>query len=372
MRRRTFIKKIGLGSLAGLSLSGCGQSETAKQDNTDRMKNQSKQVFDWKMVTTWPKNYPIYGTAIENFSKLVYQMSSGRLNIKVYGGGELLPALEALDAVSKNAVQLAHSAAFYWAGRNPAFQFFSAVPFGMNATQMDAWLYSGGGMELWREAYAPFNVIPIPAGNTGLQMAGWFNREINSIQDLKGLKMRIPGLGGYVLNQVGGTAVTLPGAELLTAMQTRIVDAAEWVNPYLDLAFGLHKVAKYYYYPGWQEPGAALECIVNRDAMNSLPEDLQAIIYTALRHVSIAIETESIAKNGQAVRRIKNMDKVELRRLPDEVLEELRKVALRSARDIAQTSEFALKVYNSYTGFMKETKVWLDLSEKIYYDVLSK
>ncbi|HAU01734.1 MAG TPA: ABC transporter substrate-binding protein, partial [Porticoccaceae bacterium] len=238
----------------------------------------AQQSFQWKLVTTWPKNFPGLGTAPENFAKNVERMSNGRLKIKVFGAGQLVPAFEVFDAVSQGTAQIGHGASYYWKGKVPASVFYTAVPFGLNAQEMNAWLQYGGGLELWRELYAPFNLIPFAGGNTGVQMAGWFNREINSIADLKGLKMRIPGLGGEVFTRAGGTSINLPGGELYTSMQTGVIDATEWVGPYNDLAFGFHQVAKYYYYPGWQEPGPTLELIINKAAYESLPADLQAIV----------------------------------------------------------------------------------------------
>ena len=196
----------------------------------------------------------------------------------MYGAGELVPAFEVFDAVSRGTAEMGHGAAYYWKGKSEAAQFFAAVPFGMNAQEMNAWFYYGGGLELWREIYAPFGLMPAPAGNTGVQMGGWFNKEINRLDDLKGLKMRIPGLGGEVLRRAGGTPVNLPGGEIFTALQTGAIDATEWVGPYNDLAFGLHKAAKYYYYPGWHEPGTTLEAIVNKQAFDALPKDLQSIV----------------------------------------------------------------------------------------------
>ena len=203
------------------------------------------QTFAWRMVTTWPKNFPGLGQAPERLAERVRQMSGGRLTIKVYGAGELVPALEVFDAVSQGTVQLGNGAAYYWKGKVPMAQFFATVPFGLTAQEMNGWLYFGGGMELWRRLYARFNLVPLAAGNTGTQMGGWFNREINSLADVKGLKIRMPGLGGEALGKAGATAVNMPGGEIFTSMQTGVVDAAEWVGPYNDLAFGLHQASRY-------------------------------------------------------------------------------------------------------------------------------
>ncbi len=236
--RRDFLKKaaIATGAVAGAGLLPAVSNAA------------SKKKFKWKMVTTWPKNFPGLGTGANHFADVVNEMSGGRLTVKVYGSKELVPAMETFDFVSRGGAELGHGAAYYWKGKVEGAQFFSTVPFGLNAQEMNGWLFNGGGLELWTEMYKPFGIIPMPAGNMGVQMGGWFNKEINSVADLKGLKMRIPGMGGEVLKRLGGTPVNLPGGELFTAMQTGVLDATEWVGPYNDLTFGFHKVAKFYYY----------------------------------------------------------------------------------------------------------------------------
>ena len=209
----------------------------------------SEKKIKWKMVTTWPRNFPGLGTGAEHLAKLITGMSGGRIEVKVYGANELVPAFEIFDAVARGTAQMGHGAAYYWKGKSTAAQFFAAVPFGLTAQEMNGWLYHGGGMKLWQEVYEPFGLVPTAAFNTGVQMGGWFNREINSLDDLKGLKMRIPGLGGEVLKRLGGTPVSLPGGEIFTSLKSGVIDATEWVGPYNDRAFGLHKAAKYYYYP---------------------------------------------------------------------------------------------------------------------------
>ena len=189
-----------------------------------------------------------------------------------------MPAFEVFAAVSRGAVQMGHDASYYHKGKVDAAQFFTSIPFGMNYLELNGWLFYGGGLELWRELYAPFNLLPIPCGNTGVQMGGWFNKEINSVDDLKGLKMRIPGMGGEVMQRAGATQITVPASEIFTALQTGAIDAADWVGPYNDLSLGLHKAARYYYYPGWHETSPMLQCTINLDAWNSLPEDIQDIV----------------------------------------------------------------------------------------------
>src|SRR5690606_14679795 len=216
------------------------------------------------MTTTWPPNFPILGEGCKLVAEWIRQMSGGRMEIEVYGGGELIPALEAFDAVSNGAIEMGSGAAYYWSGKVPAAQFFASVPFGMNAQQVNSWLISGGGMALWEKNYAKYNLIPFPCGNTGVQMGGWFRKEINSMADIQGLKMRIPGLGGKVLDRAGGTAVLSPGSELYTNLERGVIDATEWVGPYHDYIMGFHEVASHYYYPGWHEVGTTFEKFVNK------------------------------------------------------------------------------------------------------------
>ena len=309
------------------------------------------------------------GTGAEYLAELITQLSNGRLRVQVYAAGELVPAFEVFDAVSQGVTEMGHGAAYYWKGKNPTFQFFSTVPFGMNWEEMNAWLYDGGGLALWEEAYAPFGVVPMPAGNTCMQMAGWFNREINDVTDLRGLKMRIPGLGGEVLRRAGGIPVALPGGELLTAMQTGAIDASEWINPYSDLAFGLHKVAKYYYYPGWHEPGTALECIIRRDALEELPEDLRQMVQTATKVVNQSMVTEYTARNYDALKELKETHKIEFRRLPNVVLAKLKHIADNVVREIGNRDDFARRVYDSYMQFHQKVLGWHAISEKVYYEM---
>lgn len=354
MKRRDFIKKTGVGSLAagaGLTIPSIAKANTE---------------FNWKMVTAWPKNFPGLGTSANLLAKIIAEMSGGRIKIKVYGANELVPAFEVFDAVSEGIVQMGHASAYYWKGKSATTQFFSAVPFGLTAQEMNAWLYYGGGLELWRELYQPFGLIPIAAGNTGVQMAGWFNREINSIDDLKGLKMRIPGLGGEVLRRVGGTTVNIPGGELFTSLQSGALDAVEWAGPYNDLAFGFHKVASYYYYPGWHEPGSTLEALINEQAFATLPTDLQHIVSTACKAVNMDSLAEYTARNNQALDTLLNKHKVQLRALPDEVLKELKLLSAEVVEELANKDALAKKIYHSITTFRTQVERWGAISEQAF------
>jgi len=354
MQRRDFLKKAGAGSLAlGVGLGGAGIARAAVEHK-------------WKMVTTWPKNFPGMGVAANKLADLIGQMSGGRLEVKVYGAGELVPPFEVFDAVSRGTAEMGHGAAYYWKGKSEAAQFFTTVPFGLTAQEMNGWLYYGGGLELWQELYAQFGLVPAPAGNTGVQMGGWFNREINSLADLKGLKMRIPGLGGEVLQRLGGTPVNLPGGEIFTSLQSGAIDATEWVGPYNDLAFGLYKAAKYYYYPGFHEPGACLEALINKKALEALPKELQTIVLVACQAVNLDLLSEYTARNPQALEDLVNKHKVDLRGYPDDVLKALRRVSEEVVQEIANKDDFSKKVYASYSKFRDQAKRWSDLSEMAY------
>lgn len=322
--------------------------------------------FRWKMITTWPKNFPGLGSAATNFSRYVNEMSAGRLQVHVYGAGEIVPAFEVFDAVSQGVADAGHGAAYYWKGKIPASVFFTALPFGMNAQEQNAWMHYGGGLELWREAYAPANIIPFAGGNTGVQMAGWFNKEINSVEDLQGLKMRIPGLAGEVFAAAGGTAVRISGSELYTSLQTGVIDATEWVGPYNDLALGLHQVARYYYYPGWHEPGSMLELIINKDSFEALPPDLQAVVTYAARACNQDMLDEFTARNNAALRDLVDNYGVQLRRLPDDVLKALYLASEEVMQDLVEQDPMAARVFESYQSFYDGARAYHHISEQAY------
>ena len=361
------MKLILMGVLAIL-LSACGE----KANETATKNAEPQQTFEWKMVTSWPKNFPGLGTGPEKFSKMVEEMSAGRLKIKVYGAGQLVPALEVFDAVSRGTAQMGHSGAYYWKGKAPAAQFFTSVPFGLTAQEMHGWIHYGGGMELWQEVYAPFNLIPLAGGNTGVQMGGWFNKEINNLKDLDGLKMRMPGLGGEVLQRAGGTPVTLPGAELFTALQTGAIDATEWVGPYNDLAFGLYKAAKFYYYPGWHEPGSMMEYTVNKAAFEALPKDLQAIVKVASRAANQDMLDEYTSRNNQALQELVKKHGVEVRAYPDDVLQKLKGLSVEVLEELAAKDPMSKKVYESFKAYRDNVVQYHKISEQAYLNARSQ
>jgi TRAP-type mannitol/chloroaromatic compound transport system substrate-binding protein len=351
-------------ALLVFAMSGCS---TDTGSNADVPVTATEETFEWKLITTWPKNLPALGTAPERLAVLIDEMSAGQLKIKVYGAGELTGATEVFDAVSAGTAEMGHGAAYYWVGKSPVAAVFTTLPFGMNAHEMNAWLHHGGGLELWRELYEPFNLIPMAAGNTGTQMAGWFNKEINSLEDLKGLKMRIPGLGAEVMNRAGAAPVYLPGGEIFTSLQTGVIDATEWVGPLNDQTLGLHEVASYYYYPGWHEPGTVAELIVNKEAFESLPIHFQRMVETAARSINQDMIDEFNARNFSSLKSLVEEHGVELRKLPDDVLQRLRELSDEVISEIAATDELSRRIVDSYLEFQSEIRTWSDISEYAYF-----
>lgn len=347
MKRRQFVG----GLAAAASVAAC----TTETQECETGAAQSSETFEWSCVTSWPPRYPGLGIAVDNLAARIEAASNGRLKIKVYGGGELVPAFEAFDAVSRGAVEMGHDASYYHKGKVAAVQFFTAIPFGLNAAELSGWLHYGGGLDLWQELYAPFNIVPFPCGNTGVQMGGWFNREINSPDDLKGLKMRIPGLGGEVIRRAGATPVTMPGSEIFTSLQTGAIDATEWVGPYNDITFGLHKAASYYYYPGWQEPGAGLELMVNAEAWASLPPYLQGIVELACQAITTDMLAEYTHGNAIALHQLIGNPDVDVRPFPDKVLRVLKGHTQDIVDELSVTDPAWQKIAKSYYAFMDKS-----------------
>ena len=359
MKRRQFV--TGMAAAAGIA--AC--AEQSEGDSSGAAA--SAETFEWNLVTSWPPGLPGLGVGVENLAARIEAASNGRLKIKVFAGGELVPALEVLDAVSRGTVQMGHDSAYYHRGKLPAAQYFTTVPFGQTVHEINAWLYYGGGLELWQEMYAEqFDVVPFPAGNTGVQMAGWFNKEINSIEDLRGLKMRVPGVGGEVMQRAGVSQITVPASEIFTSLQTGAIDAAEWVGPYNDIQLGLHRVARYYYYPGWHEMGPMLQCTINREAWDSLPGDLQEIV----RSVCQAINTDMMAEytwgNAVALEQIKADPNVELRQLPDDVLRLLKQISAEVLEEMAAEDEWSARIKASFDEFQRVAVPHHEITELAY------
>ncbi|MBU1275043.1 MAG: TRAP transporter substrate-binding protein [Proteobacteria bacterium] len=361
MKRREFLKKAGAGTVAAAAAGAIGAPAV-----------HAKKTIKWKMVTTWPPKLSYLQDAAEYMAKKVELMSDGRFKIKVFAAGELVPALQTFEAVSQGGtINAGSSVAYYQAGKTAAAQWFAAVPFGLDSLGMAAWFKFGGGQELWEETYAPFNVLPRPGGSTGVQMGGWFNKKIETIDDFKGLKMRIPGLGGKVLAKAGATVVLTPGGEIFTNLERGVIDATEWVGPLHDEIMGFYKVAKYYYYPGWHEPGAFVEYIFNKKAYEELPKELQAILDAACSQASEWTTAGFNAGNSKALESLIYKHNVKLMRFPDPVLEKLKVYSKEVLNEIAAKDPQAKKVNDSFQKFKKVVGTWGEVSEKPYYNSIA-
>ncbi len=382
MQRRDFLKKAGIGAAATIAATagilGCGEEEKKKAEAPPPKEEKpkapevvTKKSYEWKMVTTWPPKLPVLQDGCERLAKRIEELSDGRIKIQVFAAGELVPAMESFQAVSDGTVEVGSGAAYYWAGKDPAVQWFSAVPFGMNAQGYAAWYHGGDGLKLWEEVYAPFNLVPRPGGSTGVQMGGWFNKKINTIDDYKGLKMRIPGLGGKVVAKAGGTVVLTPGGEIFTNLERGVIDATEWVGPLHDLRLGLYKAAKYYYYPGWHEPGTYLEYFFNKKVFDALPSDLKHIIDAACMENELWVLSQFEAQNGAALQELITKHKVELVQFPADVLKALSKLAQEVNEEEAAKSPVATKVNEAFKNFSRVVGTWGTVSEKAYYDIIA-
>lgn len=361
MKRREFLKTAAIAAAA--TTAGLAAAPKASASDTKHK---------WKMVTTWPPKLPLLQTGAERFAEKVKTMSGGRLEIQVYAGGELVPPMGAFDAVSQGTVECGSGAAYYWAGKEPGLQWFATVPFGLNAQGLHAWFYAGDGLKIWEEAYGQFNIVPRPMGNTGVQMGGWFNKEIKTIDDFKGLKMRIPGLGGKVISKAGSTVVLLAGGEIFTSLERGVIDATEWVGPMHDLRMGFYKAAKYYYYPGWHEPGTCLDLMINKKAWDSLDDSLKAIVDAAAIDNTMWALSEFEAQNGAALEELVVKHKVKLRRFPPAVLDALRKLADETLEEEAKKSPIATKAHESFKKFQKQWGAWSDIADRSFFDVIAK
>ncbi len=331
----------------------------------------SQGLMKWRMGTTWPKNFPGLGVGANRLAEFIGKASGGRLTVEVYGAGEIVPAFETMDAVSSGTLEMGHGAPYYWKGKVPATQFIASVPFGMNVMEQNAWVQQGGGQALADKVYAQLGCKFFASGNTGVQAGGWFNKEINSLEDYKGLKMRIPGLGGEVVKAAGGNVVNLPGGEIPPALQSGAIDATEWVGPYNDLAFGLYKSAKFYYYPGWHEPATLLDNFINLKAWNKLDGELQAIVEQANAYTNQSVLNEFVANNNAALETLRKKHGVVLKKFPDEVLNGLGGLAGQVISDLAAQDSLSQEVMSSILSFRSQAIAYAAFSEQAFYNARS-
>ena len=354
MKRRQFIKGAAAAGVAGAAASALSAPAIAQG------------MRELKMVTTWPKNFPGLGTGAQRLADSITAASGGKLTVKLYAAGELVPPFESFDAVSTGTADMYHSAEYYWQGKHKAFNFFTAVPYGFTANEIDAWINFGGGQELWDELAAGFNLKSLAAGNTGVQMGGWFNKEVNSLEDYKGLKIRMPGLGGEVLRRIGAAAVTLPGGEIFPALQSGAIDATEWVGPWNDLAFGFYKITKYYYWPGFHEPGSTLACGMNKGVWDSFSPADQAMIQACCAAENNRSYSEFNAKNGDALDTLINKHGVQLRKMPDPVMNEIGRQSGIVVREVGSVDDIGKRILESYLKFRDNSIGWSKLSDQAY------
>ncbi|MGJ4888504.1 TRAP transporter substrate-binding protein [Bradyrhizobium sp. HKCCYLRH3099] len=324
-------------------------------------------TIELRMVTSWPKGLPGAGTGAERLARTIEEMSGDRLKIKFFAAGELVPALKCMDAVMDGTADLGHDASFYHHGKNPAFSVFFAVPFGMTAQEQAAWIYHGGGWQLWDELNQKFGIISFPAGQTATQSFGWFKKEINSMDDFKGLKMRIPGLGGELLKRVGGSAVLLPAGEIFAALQSGAIDAAEFIGPLNDLALGFHQVAKISYGPGVQEPGGMMQLMVNRKKYEALPKDLQAIIRIAAQWMHEDMKVDYDIGSGRTMEVLRTQHNVRFLRLNNDVLIGLGNAAGQLLQDMMDAGDDHMKrTLKSYLAARDNTMRFLRFNEQAF------
>ncbi len=357
MKRRDFLK-ASAAVAATATLTGCTreQIEGKKSLNINR-----RRKAKLKIATSWPAHFPIMGTGIERFAKKVHEMSGGSLEIKIYPKNILVPALAVFDATSSGQIDGFHSGPYYWKGKNPAFALFSGAPLKMVADELCCWMNHGSGYELWRELYARYNLYPFIGGNTGVQMGGWFRKPIDSLEDLKGLKMRIPGLGGEVMAKLGVNPILLPAGEIYTALERGTIDATEWVGPALDIRMGFYKVAKYYY-TGWHEPGSILELTFNKARYEKLSEEHKAIIKYASEAMTTEMYHEFMHENALALRKLESMG-IEIRDFSPEIIEAAKRAMKEVAGEQSEKSEDFKKVFDSMQSYYTLIKPWTQISE---------
>ncbi|TCT06205.1 TRAP transporter substrate-binding protein [Aquabacter spiritensis] len=332
-------------------------------------------TFSWKMTSAYGPKAAFYSVgpgSATDLCKRIEAMSGGRLKIQFFGAGELIPALEGFDACSSGTVEMNYGNAYFWTGKSFAAQFFTAVPFGLDFQGVNGWLYEGGGMDLYRELYDRFNLVPLVAGNTGVQMTGWFRKPIEKIGDFNGLKMRIPGLAGRVYQRFGVDVRLLPGGEIFPALERGVIDAAEFVGPYLDRQLGLQKVAKYYYTTGWHEPATVSEVIVNKAAWAKLPDDLKAVVENACAACNVISESWCQKANADAMEDLVKNQGVIAQPLPDAIVNDLRTATKKVVDEAIAKDPASKKVADSYYAFLDKYKSWANLSEKVYYDEILK
>ncbi|MEO1521897.1 MAG: TRAP transporter substrate-binding protein [Cyanobacteria bacterium J06633_2] len=372
MKRRKFLTGAAVGTATAATLASCNQSNTASSTaSSPTVQTDSAPAIEWRMASSYtPSLDTVYGGS-EAFVERVSKMTDGKFQITIFAAGELVPGLEVLDAVQQGTVQAGHTNSYYYRGKNEALAFDTAVPFGMNYRQQTAWLYQGGGLELVHELLSDFNIISFPAGSSGAQMGGWWKQEINSASDLEGINMRIPGLGGAVLERLGVNVQNLAGGEIFQALQLGTIDAAEWVGPYDDEKLGLYKAASIYYYPGWWEPGSQYSFYFNIDEWNKLPDTYKEVLKTASAETHADIMSRYDSRNPGALAKLLN-EGVELKRFSDEIMAVAREASFDLYEELASGDSSYNKIYTEWKKFREESNQWFSTSELGFTDFAFK
>lgn len=337
-----------------------------KVEHTHKVEKQDS--YTLKLAETWGPNFPIFGDTSKNMASMVEKMSNGRLKVVIHSSNKHKSPFGIFDMVKSGQYDMGHSASYYWKGKVPATMYFTTMPFGMIASEQYAWFYYGGGMELMNELYGQYNLMSFPGGNTANQMGGWFQKEINTVEDLQGLKMRIPGFAGEVIAKLGAKPTNIPPGELYTALERGTIDALEWVGPSLDLRMGFHKIAPYYY-TGWHEPGAELQFLVNKKKFEGLPADLQEILKTAMKASSYDMYAQAMhesAKNWATIST--EYPNIQVKTFPTEVLAAMRQANEDLLAESASKDEFAARVLKSQKEYLEKARAWTNMSDKAYLD----
>ncbi len=364
--RREFIKKSLILTAASSLTIGCSKDDNSTDGIRSVNINKNRKIRV-NLATSWPANFPIMGEGIERFAKRVETISQGSIKIKVHPKNILVPALGVFDAASMGAIDAYHSASYYYKGKNEAFNLFTGFPFGLTAVEMNSWLDFGGGIELWRELYEKYNLVPFKGGNTSIQMGGWFKKEISSLDDLKGLKMRIPGLGGEVFSKLGVKPTLLPAGEIFVALERNMLDATEWLGPSLDLKMGFAKVAKYYY-TGWHEPGSMLSLVFNKKKFNKFSDEQKMMIEVASEEMNSYMASQFQYENSKSLREIEKL-KVKISSFPDSIMKAAKQAMIEIAQEKSKKSEDFKRVWQSAYSFLEENRRWSDIGTKAYLEV---
>ena len=357
MERRSFVRSAGI---AGVLAAGAAPAIVQAQAN-----------IRWRLASSFPKSLDTIFGAADVFAKKIKELSGGKFEISVHAGGELMPPFGVVDGVQNGSVEVAHTAPYYFFGKDETFALGCAIPFGLNSRQMTAWMFEGNGMKLMREFYKQYNIVNFPGGNTGAQMGGWYRKEIKSMADIKGMKMRIGGFAGKVLERMGGVPQNIPGGEIYSALEKGTIDAAEWVGPYDDQKLGFNKVAPFYNYPGWWEGGPQLDFFINQKAYDGLSAEYKAIVEAAATYAHVEMQARYDARNPAALKQLVGAG-TKLIRFPKDVMESAFKESMALYAEISGKNPNWKKVYDDYSNFRRDQNLWFRFAEAGFDDFMQQ